>query len=189
MSSFSALTELRRPERQGVTVAEKLHLGGREYRHAGSDITVRQDLFIMMQARHAGLMGCVQHDGEEPEAYAERLLATCLASGRALLLLGGMIVPAASKVEDWTEEMAHETAGALGGITDHDEKLELYGAFATTIMVFFKAGRGSWVSSARSSQGAPTGSSSMNDTVSGADSSEPSPATTTTALESSSAGR
>lgn len=162
-------------------MAEKLSLGGREYTRAGVG-TVRQDLFVMHHARHAGISSI--QEGETPEAYAARLLDSLLSSGHALLLLGGLLLPAGMKAEDWTEEVAHATAGHLGGIVDPAEKQAVYAEVASALLDFFANGIGSWVASARSSGGAPGPRAkvedSTDDTASGADSSAPSPTTTTT---------
>jgi len=170
-------------------MAEKLSLGGREYVRAGPT-TVRLDLFVMQHARHAGLGPICE--GETPEAYMERLLSSCLSSGRALLLLGALLWPAGTKPEQWDEDLAYATAGHLGGLEDPVEKAKVYEQVANLLLDFFAEGLGSWVASVRSSAAAASppaaSSSSTGATVSGRPSSEPSPATTTTAPSSSSPG-
>lgn len=131
-------------------MAETLSLGGREYERIEIG-PVRQDLFVMMQARHAGLTDAQYREGETLEAYSERLLASILSSGRALLLIGGLVVEKGKKPTDWDEEMAHRTAGHLGSIVDLDEKKKLYAEIASTIVGFFAHGLGSWIASRRSS--------------------------------------
>lgn len=160
---------------------ETLSLGGREYRHAGS-MPIRQDIFLMMHARHAGLAGVVRHDGEEAGAYAERLLDACITSGRAMWLLGTLLLPANAKAEDWTEEMAYQTSAHLGSIMDPTEKTRVYSELVSVLLGFFVNGLGSWIASPRSSdaENRRPSKTSIPDTESGPDSSEPSPAMTTT---------
>jgi len=159
-------------------MAEKLSLGGREYVEATIG-PVRHDLFIMQHTRHAGLSPIA--DGETPEAYMQRLLASVLSSGRALLLLGGLLWPAGTKPEQWDEELAYATAGHLGGIIDPEEKAKLYAELSRALLSFFENGLGSWVASAASSvaEAEPPPSNSTDATVSGPPSSGPSRATTT----------
>lgn len=160
-------------------MAEKLSLGGREYVRAGVG-TVRQDLFVMHHARHSGISAI--QENETPESYAARLLDSLLSSNHALLLLGGLLLPAGMKAEDWSEDVAYATAGHLGGIVDPAEKQEVYAEVASALLDFFANGIGSWVASARSSGSAPGPKveNSTDDTASGADSSAPSRTTTTT---------
>jgi hypothetical protein len=133
--------------------AEKLSLGGKEYGYVGAG-PLRQDLFVMMHARHAGLVGAEILPDETPEEYAKRLLDMVLTSGRALLLLGGLLIPAGKRPEDWSEEMAYETAGALGSITDADEKRKVQVELLSVMLGFFENGLGSWIASARASAAA-----------------------------------
>ncbi len=163
-------------------MAEKLSLGGRCYVPAGVG-PVRHDLFVLHQARHAGLYGAQIREDEPPEEFAARLLDGVLTSGRALLLLGALLLPDGTKVEQWTEELAYRTAGELGGINDPGEKKRLYGELITLIHDFFVNGLGPWIASRRSSGAAEPPSSSTRSipaTASGVPSSAGSPATTTT---------
>jgi hypothetical protein len=159
-------------------MAEKLSLGGREYVHAGVG-PLRQDLFLMAQARHAGLTDAALRDGEAPEEFAARLLDSCITSGRALLLLGGMLLPAGSKPEDWTEEMAHATAAHLGSVTEQADKVKVQAELVSALLGFFENGLASWIASTRSSPaGEPGRKGESGGTASGTASSENSPATT-----------
>src|SRR6185503_12091079 len=118
----------------------------------------------MHHARHSGLSPMQQ--GETPEAYMNRLLDGVLSSDRALLLLGGLLLPATAKPEDWTADMAHATAQHLGSIIEPGEKSKLYAEVASALLGFFSNGIGSWVASAVSSAAAagPLTSSSTDGT-------------------------
>lgn len=129
---------------------EKLSLGGKVYRPAGIG-PVKHDLYLMMHARHCGLAGASIREDEAPEDFASRLLDAMITSGRALLILGALLIPDGKTVDDWTEEMAYETAGALGAITDPAEKKLLYQELLSALLGFFQHGLGSWVASPRSS--------------------------------------
>ena len=169
-------------------MAEKLSLGGREYVHAGIG-PLRQDLFLMAQARHAGLTDAALRDGETPEDFAARLLDNCLTSGRALLLLGGLLLPAGAKPEEWTEEMAYATAGHLGGITDGGEKAKVQVELVSALLAFFENGLASWIASGRSSAAVQPGAKNQpDDTASGTALCANSPVTTPAAAPLSAAG-
>lgn len=131
-------------------MAEPLSLGGRRFEYV-TDAPVRLDLFVMMHARHAGLTGLSQHENETPEAFVQRMLDSCISSGRALLLLGGLLIPEGKTAADWSEEMAFDTAGHLGRIVEHSEKQKVYTELASVLLGFFESGLGSWIGSPRSS--------------------------------------
>jgi len=130
---------------------EKLSLGGKVYYHAGIG-PIRQDLFLMMHARHAGLTGVSILPDETPEAFAQRILSAMISSGRALLILGTLLIPEGKKVEDWSEDLAYETAKDLGAIMDPDEKQRVYQQLLSAVLGFFENGLGSWVASTSSSR-------------------------------------
>lgn len=173
--------------------AEKLSLGGRTYTHIGVG-PLRQDLFVMMHARHAGLVGLTIYDHETPEEFAARILDLILCSGRALLILGGLLLPDGRRPEDWTEDMAYETAAALGAITDEDGKKAVQQEILSVLLGFFESGLGSWIASGRSSAAgsddgaATTSASPAAPGVTGRASSGSSPTTTPSAQFACSAG-
>lgn len=165
-------------------MTETLSLGGRDFERI-QDGPVRQDLFVLQHARHAGLVDAEAAKGEEPDAFAARLLGQVLGSGRAMLLLGGLLIPKGKKATEWTEEMAFETAGHLGGITGADAKAAVYQELASALLGFFLRGLGSWIASRRSSGNAGESDSpattTATDTGNGAASCEPLPTTTSIA--------
>lgn len=130
--------------------AEKLRLGGHDFTYA-KVMTVRQDLFAMTHARHAGLVGARRAEDETPEEFMRRLMDGLLSSGRALLLMGALLVPYGMEPKQWTVEVAMETADVLGAIEDAAEKQRLYVELASALLAFFSKGLGSWIGSATAS--------------------------------------
>lgn len=143
-------------------MSEKLSLGGREFERVRGASSVAHDLYVMHHARHAGLgrIGEIR-EGETPEAYAQRILDTLISSGRAMLILGAMLLPAGASMAKWTEAgdpmnpldnaMARESAMTFERITDPREKGILYSELAATVLDFFESGLGPWIASAMSS--------------------------------------
>ncbi len=129
---------------------ERITIGGREFKQMGVG-PVRQDLYVMQHARLAGLTGTKIAEGETPEEFVNRLIDSMIASGRALALLGGLLVPAELKPEEWTEEVAGSTAAFLGGLRDPEEKRKVYGEVASALLGFSVNGLGSWAASLQSS--------------------------------------
>jgi hypothetical protein len=166
-------------------MAEKLSLGGREYVYVGADGPLRQDLFLLANARHAGLAGVFIAEGETPEAFAQRLLDSCITSGRALRILSALIVPAGVKPEAWNEEDAYKVECALAAIVDPAEKTRVLTELLSAILGFFENGLGPWIASVRASSVRNAGASSpspnsIRGTASGETSSDSLPATTST---------
>lgn len=161
---------------------ENISLGGRSFTYVGANGTLDRDLYVMAHARHAGLADAQIHEAESPEDYAARLLDLLLTSGHGLLLLGGFLLPEGKRVEDWSEELARETAGFLGRVTDPDQKREVQVQLLSVTLGFFVNGLGSWVATRRASaaDAGPTTSPSA-DGANGTGSSASSPDTTRSA--------
>lgn len=119
-------------------------LGGRVFLEVGNS-TLEQDLTIRPLIRKAGLDDAVLHEGEEPGAFALRVLDTALESRAVLQLLGCLLVPEelATSSEpgmSWTPEIGQETARFLGDLTTQDDKAQVRQLIQTLISAFFENG-------------------------------------------------
>ena len=93
----------------GTEEREPIMLGGRAFLPL-ERTTVEHDHWYMRHVRASGLDAVELCDGETHAEYAMRLLGAALESGRALLLLGGLIVPGDAPGGRWTPALAMETA-------------------------------------------------------------------------------
>ncbi len=135
-------------------------LGGRVFREAKRS-TIEHDIWTMDQIWASGL-DSVRRDPEEAfEEFGLRLLDVALRSGRALDLIGGLVVPEEVDDLDWTPQLAKETARFLGQLSSEEDKQQVHVLLGKLVAGFFPAGvlsaEISPVSSA--SQMVPSGSS------------------------------
>jgi hypothetical protein len=118
---------------------EKIELGGRVYVPVKNS-TIEHDFWLMGQIRAAGLDEVHVRPDERPEDFALRLLRDVINSGRIFLLLGGLLIPASATSEDWTPELAVETAGALKKLTAPEDKEKLKEQVISLLIGFFETG-------------------------------------------------
>lgn len=129
-------------------------LGGRTFTRL-EDGTVEHDFWMMAQIREAGLHAIEFEPGSDVGEVVEELLGRCLASGKAILLLSGLLLPEGMAPEEWEPEVAQDIAAHIGKITAADEKAKLKPLIASMLIGFFKTGLASLKTSLKSSsQGA-----------------------------------
>lgn len=117
---------------------ETFLLGGRAFARA-EDTTVEQDLWIMGTLRRVGLDQLSLEVGETADDFAHRLLSDLAASGKALPLLGALIVPADGP-ETWSEELAASTAAFLATLKAPDDKARVNTLIVSMLLGFFLSG-------------------------------------------------
>lgn len=118
-------------------MSERYVLGGHAYNPVGV-FTAEHDAYMMGRVRRAGLDQLVMESGEDTEVFARRFFGEMMASGEAFNLLGGLLVPEGAK---WTPEVARETATLCAGLTEDEDKAQLWEMFATLVVRFFAKGR------------------------------------------------
>lgn len=118
---------------------EKIELGGRAYVPVKNS-TIEHDFYLMGQIRAAGLDEVHVRPEESPEDFALRLLRDVINSGRVFLLLGGLLIPEGTASEDWTPELAEETARALKKLTAPDDKEKIREQVLSLLIGFFETG-------------------------------------------------
>jgi hypothetical protein len=160
-------------------VNEKIILGGRTYRTVEDRTTLEQDHWIAGATRNAGSGDWKLRPGESAEAFGSRILSDLMASGKAFLILGGLLLPEDEKV--WTPEIGYRTAAEVAALTDPEEKRRANAQLLSVVIGFFVSGLGSWMISGTSSEeGEPGKQTTEIDSESGGRSSGPSPGTTST---------
>lgn len=133
---------------------QTIKIGGRTFVELGES-TIEHDLFVLDLTRKAGLDEVVLEDGESPDRFARRLLNGLATNMAALELLGAFMVPEGTKAEDWSPELAAETARHFGGrgrpITGEDKAAVFELLKDLTIHFFAKGVTSVW--SSRTSSG------------------------------------
>jgi hypothetical protein len=172
---------------EGTANRETILLGGRLFVPLDRT-TVEHDHWYMRHVRAAGLDSARKRDDESPDDFARRLLGLVLDSGRATLLLAGLIVPTEGAVIRWTPAGAAETAEFLARLEDPVDKRQVSALLAGMLADFFVNGLISWGDSLPSSDGQPGPMSLTAPGVSGRTSSAPSPDSTRSARSLSLAG-
>lgn len=133
--------------------AEKHVLGGRTFLSV-TDSTVEHDLYFHGIAGRAGLR-FEKRDGESVEEFAARILEETVQSGKALDLLGCLLVPEEIGVDGWTPEEARKTATFIGQLRGEEDKARVRALILSLLIGFFGCGLASISTSPRSSSGRP----------------------------------
>lgn len=102
--------------------------------------TVNHDVWLMGKIHLAGLSEIHVREGEANEVWAKRMMYQLMASGQAVEVLGGLLVPEAIGVAGWTPEVAAKTVEHLGSLTEEADKEAIFGILLTTLLSFFELG-------------------------------------------------
>lgn len=138
-------------------LAEERHvLGGRTFLSV-TDSTVEHDLHFHGIAGRAGLRFW-KHEDESVEGFAARILEEMIQSGKALDLLGCLLVPEEIGVEGWTPEEARKTSAFIGQLRGEEDKARVRALILSLLIGFFGCGLASISTSPRSSSGATAAS-------------------------------
>ena len=131
---------------------EKHVLGGRTFLSV-TESTVEHDLYFHGLAGRAGLR-FEKGEDESPEDFAARILEETIQSGKALELLGCLLVPEEVGVEGWTPEEARRTAAFIGQLRGEADKAGVRALILSLLISFFGCGLASIWTSQKSSSGA-----------------------------------
>lgn len=135
---------------KGSRVNERIIIAGRSFVPVGES-TLEHDNYFFKLRRSAGLESATLHAGESFEAFANRLLATCLASDAFFEMLGTLIVPEGTAATDWTPEMCAETGRFLAKLVDPEDKQRVHNLTVSLLIDFFAEGISSLETSRTSS--------------------------------------
>jgi hypothetical protein len=126
-------------------MADKHILGGRAFVSV-IESTVEHDLYFHGIAGRAGLR-FEKGEHESPEDFAARILDETIQSGKALELIGCLMVPEDVGVEGWTPEEAQKTAAFIGQLRGEEDKARVRALILSLLMDFFRCGLASiWTS-------------------------------------------
>ena len=135
---------------------EKHVLGGRTFLSV-TESTVEHDLYFHGLAGRAGLR-FEKGEDESAEDFAARILEETVQSGKALELLGCLLVPQEVGVEGWTPEEARKTAAFIGQLRGEEDKACVRALILSLLISFFGCGLASIWTSPKSSGGATAAS-------------------------------
>ena len=111
-------------------MSEKHTIGGRTFLPL-RESTVEQDFRFLALVKRARIDEVVMQPGENPEAFARRLLEVTIESGAILDLLGCLLIPEDIAPRDrnpgevWTPEVVQATAQFHGQLRDPKDKAEV----------------------------------------------------------------
>lgn len=106
--------------------------------------TMEHDMWMMAKLRKAGLDELAVKPDETVNDYAVRLLHEVIASGEAMLLLGGLLIPNTQGDLEWTPQLAEKSAEILRAVSDPVEKSVIHSAIISMLSGFFVLGIGSY---------------------------------------------
>lgn len=129
-------------------------IGGRIFL-AMKEGTVLHDLHFRKLVAQSGLSRVFIRAGEDPDHFARRLLDELVKAGVVLELIGCLLIPVGKRDEDWTPEMAQETAAFFGGLKDPVDKAKVDSLILTVLIDFFANGFASLWTSPTSSEADP----------------------------------
>jgi len=135
-------------------MADKYAIGGRAFVPI-TESTVEHDLYFHGLAGRAGLR-FEKHEHESAADFGERVLEETIQSGKALELVGCLIVPEEVGVDDWTPEEARKTAAFIGKLRGEEDKARVRALILSLLMDFFRCGLASIWTSPKSSRTSPT---------------------------------
>jgi len=121
------------------TTGETIELGGRVYRKMGAS-TLEHDWRFIALLRELDLLEPKLDAAEPAGEYGRRLLVELLATGRAGEVLAHLIMPAEFTAEQWTPEIAAETAVALAALTADADKETVHSLTLGFLLDFFETG-------------------------------------------------
>ena len=129
---------------------DHLEIGGQKWR-AVKRSTIEHDFWMMKHIHEAGLDAVRLRPGEKPDEFAVRLLHEIISSGKAFILLGGMLLPETIPDEHWTPERAEQTAAFLRGLSADEDKAAIKSSVIWLLTGFLETGLRSYVDSATAS--------------------------------------
>ena len=101
--------------------------------------TVKHDYWLMKQIREAGIESVDFPADRDMVHMVDALIDRVLASGAAMVLLGGLIMPAEMKVTEWTPAIAAEMTAFLESLTATADKELVRGLVAQAMVGFFRS--------------------------------------------------
>jgi|SRR6185312_10974567 len=99
--------------------------------------TFAHDIWLTRKIREAGLSDITLGADETQEKFIERIAISAYESGIALLLMGGLLIPADMEPRQWSPELAEQTAAFFGEVTDPESKQVLRTQIASALFYFF----------------------------------------------------
>jgi len=102
--------------------------------------TINHDVWLMGLIHESGLSEATVLEGESPESWSKRFMYELMASGKAVRILGGLLVPEDIGSDGWTPEVAGKTSEHLGSLTSEADKAAVFGILLTTLLSFFELG-------------------------------------------------
>ena len=130
--------------------AERITLGGRDFEPM-TVTTIEHDFWLMSRIRTAGLDALEKGADESPEEFVARILQQIIDSGSAFDVLGGMLIPAQLRPQQWTPAIADETAKFIRELTDPIDKAKVQSQMIAILIGFFEGGLASLTTSRKSS--------------------------------------
>lgn len=150
----------------GGAIGEKHVLGGRTFVSV-TESTVEHDLHFHGLAGRAGLR-FEKGEHESAADFAARILEEVVQSGKALELLGCLLVPEEIGVAGWSPEEARKTAAFIGQLRGEEDKARVRALILSLLMDFFRCGLASIWTSRRSSRSRPANEESERPTATAA---------------------
>lgn len=116
--------------------------------------TVLHNLHYRKLIAQSGLSHLHIKVGEDPGMFARKLLDKLIESGIVLELLGCLLLPLGKRDEDWTPDMARETANFIGTLKSEQDKARVDSMICTLLLDSFTNGYSSlWTSPMSSDTG------------------------------------
>jgi hypothetical protein len=109
--------------------------------------SLKWEIWMQARASEAGLTTIPVVKGETADQFVARALDITLRSGKALVMLGGFLLPEGTAPEDWDEKTAAEITADLERLTSPADKEAARGAIAAMLMGFFRRGIASFATS------------------------------------------
>lgn len=134
-------------------MSESIELGGARYAVVKRP-TLRQEVYIGALARRAGVIDPMPAAGEDPEAFATRVVMQANEAGVLFDLLGATLMPAGVAEKDWTPGIAEAIALQLGDLQDEKDKQRARQLIAEALVPFMRAGLASFTRTPGASPGA-----------------------------------
>ncbi len=126
---------------------QKITLGGRSFKPV-THSTLEHDIATCEMLQRMGMADLTARSGETDRQLQDRIMSGVVKSGELLPLLGHLIMPTAKN--EWTPEMAIETAVFLGALKNPKDKATLLGLIVELALFFCKVALGCILTSQKS---------------------------------------
>lgn len=125
-------------------------LGGRSFQIITNG-PVKHDFYMFDLVRKAGMSDLRVPQDSTPDVFANNVIDRAIASGQAIPLLAGMLLPDGMPITQWTPAVAADVEAHVNALIEPEDKSKVRQLLAMVLIGFFQIGLVSLTTSPTSS--------------------------------------